>query len=289
MSHNYPQEDLVSACQLCGSSKARIYTKYPEFTWVRCECDLIYKKSTLPEKDDKGIYGSLYFKAGENKHAHSYDERRRRRIKKSKTQILDALNYIESGPLLDVGCSLGYTLHAAEELGLESVGIDIAPFALEARRKQNYHVKFGSLNEMPFKDGEFGIITMKHVLEHTSDPRSALHEAHRVLRKGGVLFIAIPNANYYKAAINPKSSRFYHPDCPGGTEHFIYYTSDTLTRLLEDVGYSIPKVNFHFFHKRASTKRKIVELIVSPFLILGRLILNNLRLKKEFWLVAIRN
>jgi SAM-dependent methyltransferase len=129
-----------------------------------------------------------------------YSRRLRRRISKSRHQILNALNHTTPGPLLDVGCALGYTLQAARTLGLAACGVEIDEAAVKFCRAQGFDVQVGTLTHMPFEAGRFQIITMKHVLEHTPDPLMALAEVRRLLKPGGALFIAVPHAGYRKAA-----------------------------------------------------------------------------------------
>jgi len=49
---------------------------------------------------------------------------------------------------------------------------------------------------LPFPDGELDYICSSHVLEHLPDPLYALHEWHRVLRKGGQLYLVIPDKRF---------------------------------------------------------------------------------------------
>ena len=282
------QTIINKRCPLCDSPQASQYAAFPEFTWVSCDCGLIYKRSTRIGTESEDIYDSKYFHSGDSKHAHNYDKRTGRRIRKSRKQILDALNHTKPGPLLDIGCSLGYTLRAARDLGLECVGTDLAPYAIEACRKQGLKAEMGDLEHMPFTEGAFSVVVMKHVLEHTPNPRLALREAHRVLQPGGALFIAVPHAEYGKVQRNPTKSRFYRPDCQGGNEHFVYYTPATLGRLLEQTGYRVGKVHPHLLRKRASHLERIADFVLAPFNLVGGLAKNALKLRKEFWLVAVR-
>ena len=114
---------LIENCPLCESAESEILADYREFTWVTCSCGLIYKRSELGLCDADNIYNPSYFKGGSAKHAHAYDRRTKRRIKKSQKQIQHALRYTEPGNLLDIGCSLGYTLKAAKNQGLRRTGL----------------------------------------------------------------------------------------------------------------------------------------------------------------------
>jgi SAM-dependent methyltransferase len=46
---------------------------------------------------------------------------------------------------------------------------------------------------LPFPDGSFDIVVSNHVIEHTRSPQRHLQEIHRVLKPGGVAYLATPN------------------------------------------------------------------------------------------------
>jgi SAM-dependent methyltransferase len=189
--------------------------------------------------------------------------------------------------LLDIGCSMGYTLQAARDLGLTPTGSDISEFALQECRRQGFRAEQGELGRLPFADGEFSLVTMKHVLEHTPEPRAALREVRRVLRPGGGLFIAIPHGGYGKSLRRPLQSQFYLPG-RHGREHFVYYTPTTLTKLLQSEGFRVARVNPALVHRRASLPRRVGELLVAPLRALGQAAADLAQARKEFWLVAVR-
>jgi len=57
------------------------------------------------------------------------------------------------------------------------------------------------LNEYPypFKDGEFDYIEARDILEHLDDLVSVMEELHRILKKGGELFIRVPDGRIPEA------------------------------------------------------------------------------------------
>jgi SAM-dependent methyltransferase len=281
------QPPVLSACPLCGAGveSTRIVATYPELTWVRCSCGLIYKRSELPDPKAVDFYEGGYFGTGDQ--GRRYTQRRQRRVQKSRNQILDLLNHAPPGPLLDIGCSMGYTLEAARSLGLTPTGSDISEFAIGECRSLGFRAERGELGRLPFADGEFTLATMKHVLEHTPDPRSALREVRRVLRPGGGLFIAIPHGGYGKSLRRPQQSQFYLPQ-RHGREHFVYYTPRTLTKLLENEGFRVARVNPALIHRRAGTARRLGEVLAAPLRALGQAFVDAIQARKEFWLVAVR-
>jgi SAM-dependent methyltransferase len=277
---DHAQRTIIAQCPLCGRSDAPVYAAFPVMTWVRCSCGLIYMRLAA----DYGI--PMLSVGAPNLH---YSRRLRRRISKSRHQILDALNHTTPGPLLDVGCALGYTLQAARQLGLEACGVEIDEPAVRFCRDQGFDVQVGTLTHIPFETGRFQIITMKHVLEHTPDPLAALAEASRLLRSGGALFIAVPHAGYRKAVRDPQHAKFYQPT-PTGAEggHYIYYTPQTLGPLLAKAGFELVHVHPHLVHRAAAAPVRLLQYLLAPFRWVAQRLASALGLRKEFWLVAVR-
>jgi SAM-dependent methyltransferase len=96
---------------------------------------------------------------------------------------------------LDVGCATGYLVEALRELGLDAVGCDASPFAVEhAAPGARGHVRLGELAEgLPFADGAFDLVSALEILEHLEPERvpAALAELRRVCR--GVVYATIPS------------------------------------------------------------------------------------------------
>lgn len=275
---------IAEECLLCGRSEAETLCEFPELTWVRCGCGLIYKRDeSVPEVEYREEY-FLHSKGGRRQ----YHRRASRRIRKSRSQILDILNHTQPGPLLDVGCSLGYTLKAAMGLGLPAVGVDISEHAVALCREQGLAAEIGTLNEMPFGDGSFQLAVMKHVLEHTPRPREALREIRRIVRPGGGVLIAVPHAGYLKARLTPSASRFFRPDV-AGREHYVYYTPATLSRLLREEDFEPVQVPYpHLFHRRAGALRRASEIAAAPMRFAAQRARSLVALDKEFWVTAVR-
>jgi SAM-dependent methyltransferase len=115
--------------------------------------------------------------------------RGRRRIIRSE---LDRLPLPAGGRVLDAGCGSGRTL---EELGPygEVHGIELDPGAAEvARARGRGEVQIGRLEELPWEDASFDLITCLDVIEHTPDDRVTLRELRRVTRPGGFLLVTVP-------------------------------------------------------------------------------------------------
>ena len=92
--------------------------------------------------------------------------------------------------LLDVGCSQGQiTQTLAEHFGLV-VGVDTAD---EEGRRKGFHFVRADGCRLPLRSRSFDVLLLNHVVEHVCLPQLLLDEAWRVLRPGGVCYLATPN------------------------------------------------------------------------------------------------
>lgn len=99
----------------------------------------------------------------------------------------------DSGKLLDIGCADGTTTAAILKCypNLRITAIDYYDSAIGFAKK-NYdgiNFKTADASNLPFKDGEFDLVTTIEVLEHLPKPKEALLEVTRVLKKGGRLIV----------------------------------------------------------------------------------------------------
>lgn len=80
----------------------------------------------------------------------------------------------------------------------------------------------------------FDAITMLHLIEHLDDPASMLQVVWRLLKPGGVVVVETPTYDSLIFKLLGKRERSL--SCNG---HIIFYTVDTLRRLLEKIGFEV--------------------------------------------------
>jgi 2-polyprenyl-3-methyl-5-hydroxy-6-metoxy-1,4-benzoquinol methylase len=96
--------------------------------------------------------------------------------------------------LLDVGCGNGQFVAWAARAGWRAEGVEHDEVAAGAARSAGLSVTSDSLADLATRRAhEFDVVTMDHVIEHVPDPIRFLRAAHRLLRPGGLLWIATPD------------------------------------------------------------------------------------------------
>lgn len=110
--------------------------------------------------------------------------------------------------LLDVGCGPGTITAdlAARVAPGQVIGIDTSPAVIAAAGTDsgadNLSYAVGDVDHLAFADDRFDVVHAHQVLQHLSDPVSALREMRRVCRPGGL--VAARDADYAAMAWYPR-------------------------------------------------------------------------------------
>jgi SAM-dependent methyltransferase len=104
---------------------------------------------------------------------------------------IERLPLVPRARVLDAGCGSGRMLDELARYG-RVWGVDLSSEAVAASRARGHRVVRAAIEEMPFGDGTFDLVTCLDVIEHTPDDRATLAELHRVTRPGGLLVATVP-------------------------------------------------------------------------------------------------
>lgn len=143
-------------------------------------------------------------------------------------------HYIPGGRLLDVGCGNGTYLAYMRDLGWEVEGVEVDHRAVEQAQKLNLPVYLGSVEQKCFKDNQFDVISMNHVIEHVHDPLKVLKVCYRILKPGGTLIAITPNTS---SAAHSWFREFWRGLEP--PRHIHLFTSPALRRLAMAAGFHV--------------------------------------------------
>jgi 2-polyprenyl-6-hydroxyphenyl methylase/3-demethylubiquinone-9 3-methyltransferase len=94
--------------------------------------------------------------------------------------------------VVDLGCGGGLLAVPLAAQGAAVLGIDLARVALRAGRARGaatFLPLAGDLLRCPIRSGSVDVALLADVLEHVPAPAAAVHEAARLLRPGGRLFV----------------------------------------------------------------------------------------------------
>jgi SAM-dependent methyltransferase len=134
-----------------------------------------------------GVQGALW-----GRRARDWAELQEPAFRPLYTKALHELGVGHGKNLLDCGCGAGLFCRLAAGLGAQVSGIDAAePLVAIARsRLPGADFRVGDMEELPYADEMFDMVTGFNSFQFASDPAAALREAGRVARPGGKVSVA---------------------------------------------------------------------------------------------------
>jgi SAM-dependent methyltransferase len=150
-------------------------------------------------------------------------------LRRTRSHLARRLDRIApAGPVLDVGASDGALLDALRRRGREAIGLE--------RDSERPDVLDGPLDQM---QGEWAAVVFWHSLEHLPEAGSALQEAARLLRPGGVVVIAVPNTDSLQA--RSFGDRWLALDLP---RHLVHIPARAVLSRLRECGFRVERVSY---------------------------------------------
>lgn len=195
--------------------------------WRCSECGLIFQEPSFSEKELNEAY------------AEGVDERYFEQFEQRRALFRKCLRRIEtykrpSGELLDVGAGVGLFVSIAKESGWKARGLDPSVWASsEAKKRFGVRVEKGTFENFKAKPASFDVITMWDVLEHYTDPLSALKKAHRLLKKDGILVLTTINIDSWFSKLLRSHWTWLI------RVHLWYFTPKTARRMIEKAGFRV--------------------------------------------------
>jgi 2-polyprenyl-3-methyl-5-hydroxy-6-metoxy-1,4-benzoquinol methylase len=225
------------SCPVCnGGSFVELFKKLDEpfVKCVNCELVLINPRPVYAQVLD--TYDNDYSLTYANK-----AEKKMRRVRRWVNRVKKG--YVQQGRWLDVGCSVGFVVRAAEEAGFEGHGVDVQSWGIDygSNVLKLNRLRCGKLEEQVYPDNYFDVISLYDVIEHVPDLNRTVTELNRILNQDGIIDIITPDINHWRV---PKPLSEWKEIKP--SEHLYYFNNKTLTRLLDKHGLKIIKQRIAF-------------------------------------------
>lgn len=211
------------------------------WTLVACESCGVICMSPMPTEAQLGEYYAAYsndenvdlsLKAGSRSPA-------LRKFFHRLTGDVDPRDFVEvsaGARILDYGCGHAGYLSDFHQRGFSISGAEIASYVVQTCQQHGFDVhQVEDFSKIPFADGEFDIVYLMQVFEHLREPHMFLDELARVLKSGGTLYLAVPNANsiWRKVFGNNWVSGWFAP------YHLFHYNRDSLASLADRHGFDV--------------------------------------------------
>jgi SAM-dependent methyltransferase len=195
-----------------------------------------------------------------------YDRNRKHKIQKSKWLIQIGLGFHPDAKcLFEAGCSLGNTLEAAKDFGIDHLGIDVSHYAVEYCIDRGLNASNKTIGEVLKSGIRYDFIFLQHILEHFPDLIQVLKQCHDLLSNDGIVLILVPNSKYFQASIKLGEHRFYSINGVG-PEHYVYFDYKSLTKVLSATGFNLLQKNYPLFVRKPDSIHFFISRIFRRFL-----------------------
>ena len=179
---------------------------------LRCEqCELVFVNPLPSDKRLNDYYHGMYESL-----ANSFSQKKMAWALRSLDCYIEDLRDAAEWPkqdFLDLGGGLGYYSRAAREKGLASRLVEMDSVSTSFARDV---LGLRDVVEMPILDflkeheAQFDLVFLRHVIEHSKDPRTLVARVANVLRPGGALILETDNNDSIEFLLRPSCARFYH-------------------------------------------------------------------------------
>ena len=125
----------------------------------------------------------------------NYDSSMARNTRKFYKLLLSQVELAKGAAVLDIACGTGTILRRmADSCQINGFGIDMSEKMIEqAKRKcPEMDIQLSRCEQTPFADNTFNVITTCLAYHHFADKAGFIKEAARIIKPGGVLYIADP-------------------------------------------------------------------------------------------------
>jgi 2-polyprenyl-3-methyl-5-hydroxy-6-metoxy-1,4-benzoquinol methylase len=234
--HGKARSELVehTACPLCDADEPVGLFEKEGFRFVSCAaCTLVYVDPRLRPEAVEDVYKDASYSEIIERLVASSNDYRAQRFGEERMDIVE--RFAPGGRrLLDVGCTTGFFLEAAERRGWEAHGVETNPYAAEVAAAKGLRVTTGTIEESAYEPGSFDAITIFDVIEHLPAPLDVLRKARTLLRPGGSVFVYTPNWNCAERLLMGEECHFIW-----GTNHLVYFTVETLADAFRRGGFEV--------------------------------------------------
>lgn len=234
----------IEKCLACGSNSFEPFLKCKDYTVSQetfniLSCKACGFKFTNPRPEDS-VLGNYYKAESYVSHTNTkkglinklYHFVRSYTLKKKVAMVN---SFVSRGTILDYGCGTGMFLKACLDNGWKTFGMEPDDSARKIASEQNLNV-LQNKKELAstLSNNQVSAITLWHVLEHVTDMNETLSFFKSILKKDGILIIAVPNHVSYDAKYYKEFWAAY--DVP---RHIHHFDVKSMTQLLTNFGFKL--------------------------------------------------
>ena len=243
-------------CLVCSGSLGE-HVKLPGL--ARCAaCGFVTADMTVSDDELEQLYGADYFHGGEYSNYILEAPTLRHNVELRLASLAKCVENARAKSLFEIGCAYGFFLDLARRAFARAEGIDISEDAVRYARN-TLGVAATKANFLDHGVGEgFDVYCLWDTIEHLREPGRYIEKIASVIAPGGILALTTGDIGSLNARLRGRRWRMIHPP-----SHLHYFSSQTLTRLLERHGFEVIMVE----HPGVA---RTLRMIITGVLLLGK-------------------
>lgn len=149
--------------------------------------------------------------------------------------------------ICEIGCGNGKHLLKFQDNGFSVTGVEPDPDARQAAKNNVENIFAGTAEELPedVLNHQYDAVLMSHVLEHCLDINTAVANANKILKKGGVFIVETPNCKSH--GFKDYQGEWPWSDIP---RHLNFFTPSSLDSILTKHGFNVEATKYRGFYRQ---------------------------------------
>lgn len=169
--------------------------------------------------------------------------------------VLNAINNIQFNKVLDLGCGTGVILKeiSNKNSSVELFGLDLSENMIAKATQRlgtTANLSVGDAENLPYSDNTFDLICCVESFHHYPNPKKALLEINRVLKKGGIFLLC----DTWTSSPIRHILNFFIRFSNDGDVHI--YSENEINKLLAVTGFGMVSWNLITNHAYLSISKK---------------------------------
>ncbi len=171
------------------------------------------------------------------------------------------------GRMLEIGCGRGELLEGAKSKGWSVFGVEMTPEFARKAKDEGIEVEIASVQKATLLENRYDVVLLSAILEHLYDPIEILVKVRRALRRGGLVFIDVPNEGSLSMRIGNAYMRLRRrpwsvnlsPTFP--PYHVVGFTPRCLRHVLTSTGFKVHTLRLPRWQNNLPPFRSFAERI----------------------------